>query len=871
MGKTSIALAGLLFLAVNGVAQAIPSPATTSQATNLVVQDVYMSPARVGDFWYDVVIPFVLSNSGSGIPNTNGSGTNITVYGILTSTNIDAKIKSATNGVLVTASNIFSVKGSAGGVVPAPATTSQATNLVTQDAYMSPARVGDFWYDVVIPYIAANGGGGSGTATNLSGNALVQVTNISQSVGGGGGGTTLSNGLPTIDLSFVSSPAFIQNTNPYAVNCVWGGNGIVVTNVVYNGGTTLVTMDGFIFGGATTNATNNLTVYFSGTPLHVQMYPVGMLGLSGTNGLQGIQGIAGNNGTNGLNAPTDLNWNNITNQPVIPSTNGFVDASITNAFVINNSGVATNLTVFGSETITNASLTITNGSLTITGTNGVATNAPNALTLKGGTGSIGSSGHGNGYLGGGISITLGTGGDAYGSSPFGNGGKGGGYIVQAGTGGSGTDGLNGGAGGDYVVYGATGGSGNAGGKGGGITNIAGNGANGTGASGGNGGDIGILAGTGGSATGSGATGGTIAIQSGTGGVSSGGGTGSGGTMTLSSGTGGGSPVSASPGGTFTLNGGTGGNTAGVNATAGKGGSASFNGGAGGISTNGTGGAGGDFSLTGGTGAAASTSGKTSGAGGSLTIAGGLAGASTSGAAADGGSATIAAGDGGATVIAGYASGKGGSLTIRSGVGGISDQANGGTDTAGAAGNLVIYGANGGLHHDGAGGNGYGGAGGSVYIYGGTGGAGLAGAGVNGNAFLAVKTNNVVSGSVGVGTTNLTSGYVLDIQGSVMIRTNLVVTNNITAYGTNTATYFVGNGGGLTNLTSVIQQGSTNAVALTAFTATFAQPFVDTNYTAVAIGNGFALASSYVSAKTINSCVFNMTIATGAIDWVAVHQ
>ena len=70
--------------------------------------------------------------------------------------------------------------------------------------------------------------------------------------------------------------------------------------------------------------------------------------------------------------------------------------------------------------------------------------------------------------------------------------------------------------------------------------------------------------------------------------------------------------------------------------------------------------------------------------------------------------------------------------------------------------------------------------------------------------------------------------------------------------------------------SHFNQGTTNATTLTAFTATFAKPFADTNYTAVAVGNGFALASSYVSAKTTTSCVFNMTVATGNIDWVAIH-
>ena len=67
-----------------------------------------------------------------------------------------------------------------------------------------------------------------------------------------------------------------------------------------------------------------------------------------------------------------------------------------------------------------------------------------------------------------------------------------------------------------------------------------------------------------------------------------------------------------------------------------------------------------------------------------------------------------------------------------------------------------------------------------------------------------------------------------------------------------------------------QRGSTNVTALTSFKATFATAFADTNYTATAIGNGFALTSCYVSSKTTTNCVFNMTSATGTIDWLAVR-
>lgn len=126
--------------------------------------------------------------------------------------------------------------------------------------------------------------------------------------------------------------------------------------------------------------------------------------------------------------------------------------------------------------------------------------------------------------------------------------------------------------------------------------------------------------------------------------------------------------------------------------------------------------------------------------------------------------------------------------------------------------------------------------------------------------------------------SLTNGFIT-LSGATNVASALTnglvavtnIGNAVAVKMTNAANSFTGNGGGLTNLTSVIQQGSTNAVALTAFTATFSKAFADTNYTAVAIGNGFALASSYVSTKTVSSCVFNMTIATGTIDWMAVHQ
>lgn len=96
---------------------------------------------------------------------------------------------------------------------------------------------------------------------------------------------------------------------------------------------------------------------------------------------------------------------------------------------------------------------------------------------------------------------------------------------------------------------------------------------------------------------------------------------------------------------------------------------------------------------------------------------------------------------------------------------------------------------------------------------------------------------------------------------------IVSTNGITAVGG----VITGNGSGITNLVNNIQNGTTNATALTSFAVVFSIPMADTNYTAFTIGNGFAVTGGYVSAKTTNGCTFNMGIATGLIDWAAVHK
>lgn len=82
---------------------------------------------------------------------------------------------------------------------------------------------------------------------------------------------------------------------------------------------------------------------------------------------------------------------------------------------------------------------------------------------------------------------------------------------------------------------------------------------------------------------------------------------------------------------------------------------------------------------------------------------------------------------------------------------------------------------------------------------------------------------------------------------------------------------IGDVGSASGTTAVSQTLITNVTAATSFTWVFPKPFVDTNYVATAIGNGIALASSFVSGKTVTQVTFNMTIATGTIECTATHK
>ena len=98
-----------------------------------------------------------------------------------------------------------------------------------------------------------------------------------------------------------------------------------------------------------------------------------------------------------------------------------------------------------------------------------------------------------------------------------------------------------------------------------------------------------------------------------------------------------------------------------------------------------------------------------------------------------------------------------------------------------------------------------------------------------------------------------------------------ITASMANTGAFTATSFTGNASGLTNFINAIQNGTTNVTTLTSFVATFTHAFPDTNYTALATGNGFALAGEYVTFKTTTNVTYNMTVASGVIDWIAIHQ
>jgi hypothetical protein len=97
MGKTSIALVLALLVVATGLAQTIPAPASIGQATNMVSQDVYMSPARMADFWNDIGIPYVLANGGGDGSTTNFDNINVTNTATIGSVQSDNYLDAITN------------------------------------------------------------------------------------------------------------------------------------------------------------------------------------------------------------------------------------------------------------------------------------------------------------------------------------------------------------------------------------------------------------------------------------------------------------------------------------------------------------------------------------------------------------------------------------------------------------------------------------------------------------------------------------------------------------------------------------------------------------------------------------------------------
>ena len=96
-------------------------------------------------------------NATNAINNNNGVGTNVTVYGTLTSTNLDARIQSATNNVLVVATNAFDALGAA----------HNATNNYPWGSLYQPA----------LTYQPATNGGPVNASQISPGNLPLTVTN----------------------------------------------------------------------------------------------------------------------------------------------------------------------------------------------------------------------------------------------------------------------------------------------------------------------------------------------------------------------------------------------------------------------------------------------------------------------------------------------------------------------------------------------------------------------------------------------------------------------------------------------------------------------------------------------------------------------
>jgi hypothetical protein len=238
---------------------------------------------------------------------------------------------------------------------------------------------------------------------------------------------------------------------------------------------------------------------------------------------------------------------------------------------------------------------------------------------------------------------------------------------------------------------------------------------------------------------------------------------------------------------------------------------------------------------------------TSGAG--ISAAGAYSGSS-------GGNFTMTSGSGGDGTGSG---GSGGNFTLTSGTGGNDTN---GYGAAGNGGSFILAAGNGGIGFltYGSGGNGGNaffnpGAGGIVT----NGGATPGSPGANGFIGMAVSPSGVWFGDVRVGTiTAPAAGVSFSVGQSASVKSNF------------TAGYFVGNGGGLTNLVSAVQCGWTNVSAATSVTIAFRTAWPDTNYTVTASAEGATGFSFGVGTKTTTNCVLNFSSLTGGIEWMAAH-
>ena len=206
MGKTSIALAGLLFLAVGGFAQTIPAQASISQATNMVSQDAFMSPARMADFWNDIGIPYVLANGG-GVATNLGALGNTTVA---TMTNSANQFTGTFNG---NGAGITNVTGTGGGGL---ANGSSVTNLTIWDTSSNPIS----------------------TTWNVNGIVRTNTTN-------GANFTLMSTTLTMGNSNNVVQSQFGNSSTGAVISTIWNSttNTLnVTTNAVSTSNTPLATM-----------------------------------------------------------------------------------------------------------------------------------------------------------------------------------------------------------------------------------------------------------------------------------------------------------------------------------------------------------------------------------------------------------------------------------------------------------------------------------------------------------------------------------------------------------------------------------------------------------------------------------------------------